>query len=78
MLESLRAMSQSKVPLKHAIIMNFNGAEEAILQVCISLTWQHITIRIAFGLAQTHDLQSADLSTFDLPDIDLMCYKSMT
>lgn len=34
MMETLRALSHADVPLKHAIVFNFNGAEEAILQVC--------------------------------------------
>jgi len=33
MMESLRLLSQSDQPLTHSIVFNFNGAEEAILQV---------------------------------------------
>ena len=33
MLEVLRVLSKSQTPLKHAVIMNFNGAEEVVLQV---------------------------------------------
>lgn len=33
MMETLRVLSQLHVPLKHAVIFNFNGAEESILQV---------------------------------------------
>lgn len=35
MMEALRALSAADVPLKHAIVFNFNGAEEAILQVSV-------------------------------------------
>ena len=34
MLEALRVLTRRDTPLKHTIVFNFNGAEEAILQVC--------------------------------------------
>lgn len=33
MMEALRVISQLDVPLRHAIVLNFNGAEESVLQV---------------------------------------------